>query len=350
MRVLLVKLSSLGDVVHSYPAITDAAAALPGLEIDWLVDEAFAPLARLHPAVRRVIALPIRRLKKKPVETWPVLKARLAELRRERYDIVIDAQGLVKSAIAGRLARAGVRHGFARGSAREGAATLFYGARHEIPETEHMAIRIRRLFAAALGYAMPLTSPDAGLHVTESVRPDGPARPYVVLVHGTSWKTKTWTRAAWRQLASDLDARGLDAVLFAHGAEETARVAELADGQGNVRVLPPLSVEALVPVLAGARAVVTVDTGLGHLAAAYGLPTVGLYGPTNPGLTGLVGPRVAEIVAHRPCAPCEKARCAIQPDFGEGPPCMADHGAPAVLARLEAMMAEGVSPSSRSPS
>lgn len=189
-----------------------------------------------------------------------------------------------------------------------------------------MAVRIRRLFAAALGYAMPLTPPDAGLRVTESVRPDGAARAYVVLVHGTSWKTKTWTRAAWRQLATDLNAGARRCNTCSRMApKERGAVAELAAGQGNVRVLPPLSVEALVPVLAAATAVVTVDTGLGHLAAAYGLPTVGLYGPTNPGLTGLVGPRVAELVAHRPCAPCEKARCAIKPDFGEGPPpCMVD--------------------------
>lgn len=350
MRVLLVKLSSLGDVVHSYPAITDAAAAVPGLTIDWLVDEAFAPLARLHPAVRRVIALPIRRLKKKPGETWPILKARLAELRSERYDIVVDAQGLVKSAVAGQLARAGVRHGFARGSAREGMATLLYGARHSIPETEHMATRIRRLFAAALGYPMPATPPDAGLRAESAARPEGAGRPYVVLVHGTSWKTKTWTRAAWRELADALDVGGFDAVLFAHGAEETARVAEIADGKANARVLPPLSVEALVPILAAAAAVVTVDTGLGHLAAAYGLPTLGLYGPTNPGLTGLVGANVAELVAHRPCAPCEKARCAIRPDFGEGPPCMADHRVAAVRDRLAAMLTKSVNPPSRSPS
>ncbi|MCX5514932.1 lipopolysaccharide heptosyltransferase I [Kaistia algarum] len=332
MRVLLVKLSSLGDVVHSYPAVTDAAAAVPGIEIDWLVDEAFAPLARLHPSVRRVIALPIRRMKKQPRATFSDLRQRLAELRAERYDVLIDAQGLLKSAFAGRLARATTRHGFGRGSAREGMATLFYDRRHDIPETEHMAVRIRRLFAASLGYAIPASPPDAGLRYDGGLPGDG--RPYVVLIHGTSWKTKTWTREGWRDLAARLDAQGLDAVLFAHGAVENERVAAIAAGLGNVHILPPASIESLVPVLAGAAGVVTVDTGLGHLAAALALPTIGLYGPTNPGLTGLVGPNIAEIVSNRTCAPCEKANCAIRPDFGEGPPCLADQTAEAVVARL----------------
>jgi heptosyltransferase-1 len=339
MRVLLVKLSSLGDIVHSYPALTDAARAVPGIEIDWLVDEAFAPLARLHPAVRRVIALPIRRLKKQPRAAFPELRQRIAELRGERYDVLIDAQGLMKSAIAGRLARAGARHGFGRGSAREGMAMLFYDRRHDIPETEHMAVRIRRLFAAALGYPMPATEPDAGLRHDAGMLAAG--RPYVVLIHGTSWKTKTWTRDGWRGLAGRLAAKGFDAVLFAHGAEETERVAAIAAGLANVRVLPPASVESLVPVLAGAAGVVTVDTGLGHLAAALALPTIGLYGPTNPGLTGLVGPNVAELVSNLACAPCEKARCAIRPDFGEGPPCLAAQDAETVLARLLGQMPPG---------
>jgi len=338
MRVLLVKLSSLGDVVHAYPAVTDAARALPGIEIDWLVDEAFAPLARLHPAIRRVIALPIRRMKKRPAATFAELRSRIGELRSERYDAVIDAQGLVKSALAGRLARTGSRHGFARGSAREGLATLLYDRGHSIPETEHMATRIRRLFAASLGYPMPETPADAGLR---PVFANGGIRAKrIVLIHGTSWKTKTWTLEGWRGVAAGLAARGFETVLFAHGAAETERVARIAEGVPGIRIMPPSSLEGLVAELEQADGAVTVDTGLGHLAAAYGLPTVGLYGPTNPGLTGLVGPRVVELTARRSCAPCEKTVCAIRPDFGEGPPCLADQTAGDVLRALDKMLSE----------
>ncbi len=324
MRVLLVKLSSLGDVVHSFPALTDAARALPGVEIDWLVDEAFAPLARLHPAVREVIALPIRRMKKTPRAAFGDLRDALHRLRGKRYDVIIDAQGLVKSAIAGRLAHGGRRHGFSRETAREGLAAFTYHVGHDIPEVEHMAERIRRLFAASLGYPMPETAAEAGLD-RASIAAVAAGRPYLVFIHGTTWPTKTWTVAGWRALAVQAAASGRDVLLFAQGDAERARVGAIADGLSGVHRMPPGRLEKVIPILAGADAVVTVDTGLGHLAAAFDLPTVGLYGPTNPGLTGLVGANIRECVGRLPCVPCEKTSCALKPDFGEGPPCLADH-------------------------
>lgn len=319
MRVLLVKLSSLGDVVHTYPALTDAALAYPDLVIDWVVDEAFAPLARLHPAVNKVIPLPIRRLKKQPHTTIVEAYKRVAELRGEPYDVLIDAQGLIKSAIVARLARAQKRHGFGKGSAREEFATRAYDVGHDIPEVEHMATRIRRLFAAALGYPMPETPANPGLERT--AQPSGT----IILVHGTTWKTKTWTVDGWREIAIRVGAARHKVMLFAHSREEIDRAAAIARGLDHVQRMPPVSIEGLIPHIAAASAVVTVDTGLGHLAAAFGIPTVGLYGPTNPGLTGLIGAHVVEIVATQPCAPCEKSTCRINPGFGEGPPCLADH-------------------------
>ncbi|SHG49562.1 heptosyltransferase-1 [Kaistia soli DSM 19436] len=334
MRVLLVKLSSLGDVVHSFPALTDAASAMPGLEIDWVVDEAFAPLARLHPAVNRVIQLPIRRMKKTPRAAFGDLRLAMHQLRATRYDLIIDAQGLWKSAIVGRLARGGRRHGFSRDTAREGTAALTYDVGHALPEVEHMATRIRRLFAAVLGYPMPQTPVDPGLD-RGGVAARSASRPYIVLIHGTTWPTKTWTVEGWRSLAIQAGEAGLDVLLFAHGDKERARVDAIADGIPAARRLPPGRLEAVIPVIAGAEGVVTVDTGLGHLAAAFDLPTVGLYGPTNPGLTGLVGARAHEFIGRLPCVPCEKSSCAIRPDFGEGPPCLADHAPEAVWRALQ---------------
>ncbi|MCX5493650.1 lipopolysaccharide heptosyltransferase I [Kaistia dalseonensis] len=341
MRVLLVKLSSLGDVVHSFPALTDVMRAIPDLTIDWVVDEAFAPLARLHPAVRKVIALPIRRLKKAPRATFAEARARIADLRSEHYDILIDAQGLVKSALVDRLARASSRHGFGRGSAREGLATLAYTVGHDIPETEHMATRIRRLFAAALGYPMPEGPAAPGLDPKAIIGNAGATqRQRVVLIHGTSWKTKTWTVDGWRTIATRAGETGRDVVLFAHGKVETGRAEAIARGLDHVHLEPPAGLDAIIPRIAAASAVVTVDTGLGHLAAAFGIPTVGLYGPTNPGLTGLVGPHVVELVAGLPCAPCEQTQCRIKPDFGEGPPCLAGHAAGRVWNELVNLIEE----------
>lgn len=329
MKLLLVKLSSLGDVVHTFPALTDAAARVPGLTVDWAVEEAFAPVARLHPAVRRTITVPLRRLSRRPlaaVSGGEAMRVRAA-LAAEPYDLVIDGQGLMKSAAVAALAR-GPRHGFDRASAREGLASLLYGARHHVPEVEHMAVRLRKLFAAALGYRLDDLPADTGL------RPAPGSLPYLVFLHGTTWPTKTWTLDGWRALAALARASGVEVRLFAHGAEERARAEAIAAGQDNVRLLPPQGLEGIAPEIAGAAGVVTVDTGLGHLAAAYGVPTVGLYGPTNPVLTGLFGPCVTELKARRDCAPCEKARCRIAPETIEGPPCLADISAAEVWQAL----------------
>lgn len=334
MKLLLVKLSSLGDVVHTFPALTDAAARVPGLTVDWAVEEAFAPVARLHPAVRRTITVPLRRMLRRPLAALSGGEAGRvrAALAAEPYDLVIDAQGLMKSAAVAALAR-GPRHGFDRGSAREGLASLLYGARHHVPEVEHMAVRLRKLFAAALGYGLDGLPADTGL------RPAPGGAPYLVFLHGTTWPTKTWTLDGWRALAARAGAAGMQVRLFAHGAEERARAEAIAAGQGNVRLLPPQGLEGLAPEIAGAAGVVTVDTGLGHLAAAYGVATVGLYGPTNPVLTGLFGARVTELKARRNCAPCEKASCRIAPDVREGPPCLADISAAEVWQALEKLRA-----------
>lgn len=339
MKLLVVKLTSLGDVVHTFPALTDAKAAVPDLVIDFAVDEAFAPVARLHPAVRQVIAVPQRRLAKallrRPLATLrsAEMKAARAALAAETYDVVIDAQGLVKSALVASLAR-GVRHGFARGSAREGLATAFYQHRHPVPEVEHMAVRLRRLFAAALGYEIESREADTGLRPA----PAWDGRRRLVFLHGTTWTTKTWSLTGWRALADIAQAAGLGVALFAHGEVEQRRAAAIAQGHPGVEILPPGALDTVVPHLATAAGVVSVDTGLGHLAAAFGVPTVGLYGPTNPRLTGLFGARVRELGAHRPCAPCEATRCRIAPGVGEGPPCMSDHAATAVWSALLELM------------
>ncbi|MFG1479285.1 lipopolysaccharide heptosyltransferase I [Xanthobacter sp. V4C-4] len=335
MRLLLVKLSSLGDVVHTFPALTDAAAAIPGLEVDWAVEEAFAPVAALHPAVRRTIVVPLRRLRRRPLAACRsgaagAVRRALAE---RRYDVVIDAQGLVKSALVAAFAH-GTRHGFDRASAREGLASLTYAHRYRVPETEHMATRIRKLFAAALGYTLEDRPADTGLR---PARPEG--QPYLVFLHGTTWPTKTWTRDGWRALAARAGDAGLKVLLFAHGDAETARANAIAAGQPAVELLPPQSLATLAPLLQAAAGVVSVDTGLGHLAAAYGVPTLGLYGPTNPRLTGLFGARVRELPSARACAPCEKARCRIAPDTHEGPPCLADHAADTVWQALGGLRA-----------
>ncbi len=340
MKLLLVKLSSLGDVVHTFPALTDAQAMFPDLVVDWAVEEAFAPIAALHPAVRRTISVPMRRLRKNPLKAWRSGEAGAVRkaLAAERYDVIIDAQGLVKSALIAALAH-GPRHGFDQCSAREGLASRFYAGRHHVPEVEHMATRIRKLFGLALGYGIDALPEDSGLRPAHA---EEGAPPYLVYLHGTTWPTKTWSLDGWQSLARLAETAGWQVKMFAHGAVEETRARAVAQSCAAVRLLPPQSLETLAPVLGAAAGVVSADTGLGHLAAAYGVPTLGLYGPTDPRLTGMFGPRVRELAARRDCAPCEKSSCRIAPENREGPPCMADHDARAVWAALQALRAQQV--------
>ena len=171
-RILFVKTSSLGDIVHNCPAVSDAARHLPEAVIDWVVEDAFAEVAALHASVRRVIPVALRRWRAAPLAraTWSEAAAFRAALRSERYDVIVDSQGLIKSALVSALAR-GCRHGLDRASAREPLAARFYNVVHPVPTGLHAVDRNRRLAAAALGY-----TPDAACEYGLRVARGGDAR------------------------------------------------------------------------------------------------------------------------------------------------------------------------------
>ncbi len=290
MRVLIVKTSSMGDVLHTLPALTDAALAIPGIRFDWVVEEGFAQIPSWHENVDRVIPVAIRRWRK----AWfsSTVKAERLAFRRavqaEQYDAIIDAQGLVKSAaLVTRLAH-GLKHGMDWQSAREPLASLFYNRRHHIAKQQHAVERTRELFAKSLGYAKPQSQgdyaiarhfPDSRSHIT----------PYAVFLHATTRDDKHWPENHWRDLIALLADSGLQVKLPWGAPHEEARAKRLAEGYDFVEVLPRMSLERVAQVLAGARCVVSVDTGLSHLTAALDRPNITLYGPTDPGLIGGYG-------------------------------------------------------------
>jgi heptosyltransferase-1 len=296
MQLLIVKTTSLGDLIHTLPALTDAARAIPGLRADWLAESPFAEIPGWHPAVRRVIASDLRRWRKAPLAAvrsgdWARFRG---QLRQTRYDLVLDAQGLVKSAFLASRADGPVAGPDWR-SAREPLAALFYDRRHAVPAhgREHAITRTRRLFAAALGYPLPADldqPPDADLERSRFAAPDL-AAPYALFLHGTTWPTKRWPLAHWQQLARWFDARGIAVVLPWGSAAERADAEAIAAASPNARVLPKLGLTAVAGWIAHARVVVGVDTGLMHLAAALGTPGLSLYGPTLPQITGAFGRR-----------------------------------------------------------
>lgn len=291
MRVLIVKTSSMGDVLHTLPALTDAQQAIPGIRFDWVVEEGFAQIPSWHAAVDRVITVAIRRWRK----AWfsAAIKAErktfLAAVQAQHYDAIIDAQGLVKSAaLVTRLAR-GVKHGMDWQTAREPLATLFYNCRHHIAKQQHAVERTRELFAKSLGYNKPQTQGDYAIaqHFLNDMNTD--TGQYAVFLHATTRDDKHWPEANWRELIGLLSQSGVRIKLPWGAAHEEARAKRLAEGFDYVDVLPRMSLEEVARVLAGATFVVSVDTGLSHLTAALDRPNVTLYGPTDPGLIGGYG-------------------------------------------------------------
>ncbi|PAU56315.1 lipopolysaccharide heptosyltransferase I [Pseudomonas indica] len=327
MRVLLIKTSSLGDVIHTLPALTDAARVIPGIQFDWVVEEGFAEIPAWHPAVARVIPVAIRRWRKNLWQTlrngeWRRFKQRL---REAKYDLVIDAQGLLKSAWLTRYVKAPVA-GLDRESAREPLASRFYDRAYPVPREQHALERVRQLFAQALDYPLPDGIGDYGLDRTQLADPS--AQPYLLFLHGTTWPSKHWPEANWRQLAERMSELGWAIRLPWGNDTEKARAERIVAGLDNAAVLPRLNLAGVAKVIAGARACVAVDTGLGHLAAALDVPTLSLYGPTRPERVGAYGRSQVHL-------------CASGPNAGSGDrykPCFDDLPAERVATELEALL------------
>lgn len=326
MRVLLIKTSSLGDVIHALPAITDAASAIPGIRFDWLVEENFAEIPAWHPAVDRVIPVALRRWRKSMLQAWLSGEWRMMtrEITQGHYDATIDAQGLIKSAVLCRYATVPV-HGLDRDSAREPLASRFYTDRHPVAKGRHAVARLRELFARALNY--PIPADDApGSYGLDRNRILSPLRraehasahdDYLLFLHGTTWATKHWPERYWRKLAERCVAQGFAVHLPWGNEAERLRAERIASGLPKATVLPQLKLAGMAAELAAARACVAVDTGLGHLAAALDVPTLSLFGATHPGLTGAWGHHQIHLASDFGCAPCLKKACQYQPSDAE---------------------------------
>ncbi len=287
MRILIVKTSSMGDVVHALPAISDIARARPGVEIDWMVEAPFAAIPALHPAVAKVFPMAWRRWRKRlwSRETWGQIGRFRRELRASAYDLVLDLQGLVKSALWAAQAR-GPRAGYDRHSIWEPLASALYQRVAAVPKDLHAIERCRRLAAAHLGYALPASAPRFGLVAPPTDA--APPQPYAVLIPGASRPEKLWPEADWIALGRRLRGQGLGVTVFWGSADErerAQRIGAAADG-----VVPPfLTVRDAAGVLGRARLVVGLDTGFTHLAAALGVATVGIYCDHEPAAAGVTG-------------------------------------------------------------
>ncbi len=287
MRILVVKTTSLGDLVHMLPALTEAAAAVPGLSADWVAEEGFATVPTLHPVVDRVIPVALRRWRKRPLsgEVRREWGGFITSLRSESYDLVLDSQGLLKSALLAALAH-GPRAGLDFASAREPLASLVYRYRYPVPPEWHAITRNRALMAQALGYAMgPEDVFSYGVMPPSVGNLDLPD-PFVVALHGTARPEKEYPETHWQELIGRVGAAGLTVLLPWGNERERERAQRLAAACPGARVLPRLGLADISAILGRATGVIGVDTGLMHLAAAFRKPGVGLYPATSPARFG----------------------------------------------------------------
>jgi len=288
MRILLVKTSSLGDVIHNLPVASDLRRAFPEAVIDWCVEEGLVAIPRLHPAVAQVLPVAIRRWRRhlsRP-STWREVSAFCRRLRAQTYDAVLDTQGLLKSAAIARLAR-GRHYGYAAEAAREPLAARFYDATFVIPRNVHAVTRNRWLSAAAFDYPVDLPL-DYGMQPPRvEGRPQTKDR--VALLTATSRHDKLWPEDHWCALARALVARGLTPVLPSGSVVERQRAERIAAAAQGAVLPPALSLVEMASLLAGCRLAIGVDTGLSHLAAALKVPVIALYVSTEPALTGVFG-------------------------------------------------------------
>ena len=300
MRILLIKTSSLGDVVHNLPVVSDLRRRYPEAEIDWVVEEGFLDIPRLHPGLRRVVPVALRRWRKSLLSpaTWDEIRSFRATLQKESYDLAIDTQGLLKSALITRMAR-GRRCGYAASSAREPLAARFYDSTFDVPNDLHAVERNRRLVALAADFTAS-AAPDYGIAVSPAPNPEGP---HAVLLTATSRDDKLWPQERWIAVGKALHAQGLTCQLPAGSAAERERAAQIAQAIPNAIVLPAMTLAELAGHLAAARIAIGVDTGLVHLAAALGRPTLALFCASDPALTGVLATTPAINLGTRGRAP-----------------------------------------------
>jgi heptosyltransferase-1 len=293
-EILFIKTSSMGDVLHHMPAVTEAKRHFPAARITWVVDEMYAPLAALHPAVDEIITIAQRRWRKQlfAARSWREFREALRKLRARSYDKIIDTQGLVRTGLMGRLAR-GEHHGYDRDSIREPFAARFYEVNHKVGWDLHVIARNRTLTARALGYQVE-GAPDYGFDRAK-IQPSQSGN-YAIIFHATAKAKKEWPEDRWIEVGRELAKRGLEVVLPWGNDAERARSERIASQVPGARVPARVPIFDVARLIAGARIVCGVDTGFLHIAAALGVPVVAVFTITKSHTASPIGPGPVEMI------------------------------------------------------
>lgn len=296
MKVLLVRTSSMGDLIHTFPAVTEFARHFPKAKLDWLAEEAFTDIAALHPFVRHVVPCALRRWRKQPtLQSLRQFRAMKTRLIAEQYDVVMDSQGLLKSAWLGRQAQGQAFVGFDRHSIREPFAAWIYDKSYAVSLYAGAITRYRLLFAQVFGYEADLSQVDFGLTGVYA-RPNWlPEGAYWVALASTSRVEKEWQETHWLELAKARASDGCFCVLPWGSIAERARAERFAAAMPRAIVAPKMSLAEAARLMANAHYAVGVDTGLLHMANAFDRPSLAIFTDSDPKHAGVIGKRGANL-------------------------------------------------------
>ena len=332
MKVLMIKLSSMGDILHTLAAVTELSK-MQSIQIDWVVESAFAEIPAWHPAISRVFTIDLRAWRKSRYRLagLRVIWNQIRQIRATRYDMIIDAQGLFKSALLSRLLH-GKCIGFDAASAREGRlASFFYHQAFTVATNQHAVFRTKQLFAKAGSYLCS-TEVDYGL---ARIKPSN-TTPVFVFAIGASWANKQWPDEHWRTLIESVVAKGAIVQLTAGNTTEMKRAMALSHNIERCQVIKPGPLTTIRVVIESADALVASDTGLLHMAAALNCPAIGLYGPTMVQRSRPIGRHCQTLSSALACAPCMQRHCLIEPKpTTRWPQCLEGITPKAVLKALE---------------
>lgn len=319
MRVLLIKTSSLGDIIHTFPAITDAVRHHPNLRFDWVAEESFAKIPLLHPHVNQTFPIAFRRWRKnlwRP-STWKEMYQAFQQLHQGNYDLILDAQGLLKSSLLS-LCTVGKRYGYAWHGAREPIASLFYHHKFEVTWDGLSAInRTRTLFAKTFGYPVPETPPDPHL-----IRHTASNEKAILFLPGTTWLTKKWPTEHWIELAQLIKPLDIPISIPWSTEEEYQEALQIQTAGSHVQVLDKMPLNQLANVIQQHCLTISGDSGIGYLSAAFQIPTFILWGPTTPKRIGRISSFQHDLISSIECSPCQKRWCRNKHLSPIQPPCL----------------------------
>lgn len=342
MRVLIIKLTSMGDLMHALPALTDAASVFPDIEFDWVVDKAFSAVPKWHPRIRKVITTSHRNWRQ---GWWKNIKngeigTFYKELNADDYDVVVDMQNNLKSAFVS-LLRKGPVYGLDKYSCREKPAHIAYRHPINVNPNQHAVERMRQILASALGYSVPNAHADYGVKLDHCQLPQLdfalPQR-YLMLVHNASWLTKLWPVKHWQALVLKAAEKGYGLLLPSGNDEEYRRAQQIASVSEQAHALPRLPLDSVVALMQSADAALCSDTGLAHMAAMLSKPAITIYGSTDTHLIGTFGDNQQHLITGMSCSPCYKRRCPLPEAIDGHPVCMQDMEVNQVWHRLESVL------------